>query len=884
MKYMRLTRKLILSFFFLFPCISLSGQSNLLQIKTKADSFNALNQFDSSEVYYVKLLEESKIESNNEYALYSFLGIGIANRYDFENHDYAKGLSSFHKAFALYFDSNLEDKMLLATIVYHLATTYRVQSDYKKAEEFAKLSLILSQQSDSLRFLGRINHGLANILAEQGKYAEAIPAYENAIRFREALQLPDDYFLPEYYRHKALTYYDASSFTKSIEGHKKVADLLLRFEELDSLMLSTTMMLISRDYCSLENLEEASYYYEQAQLYAPMSILLSGEIGIEYFQHMGKINQGLGRLDSAIAYLHTAFSLNRNPIESDIVSDSSTKYFDLDKQFFLFEDLGGAYSQQYKENPTEEILIKASRLFAEAHITLGKYKNELEDLTPILHVTEHAHHIYELAIQNSMVQYEKFDDLKSLKSAFRYMESNKHYTLLKNKIRNSKLLKEQRKDNFNNYILDSLRNQLQMAEKPDTAQVENILINIAGIINQQFFEDTSESTSISPDFNVAAFDEVKAEIDVGDCYVSYYTGETNSYALFVTKNDQDLIRIKNSLLRTQIREYRKYLLNPKFISDIEFMDSIQLYAYNLYSLLLGPTNSLENEIRNFIISPDGLINHVPFQSLIVEKENTPTHYGNLKYLIQNSNVSRVFSFANYMMNRKDKFHGKKMLAIANPSLARSNSEIELICNKWNGENRIISGKSFSENEFVGAYDQYDIVHIASHSNEDRESSEPYISFSADNFDLNERLYNYEIHGLANNASLVTMSSCETVLGQDYTGEGIFNLARSFNYIGCPAIVLTMWKMSDVSASIIFPTFYEHLNGGATVSTSLRNAQLAYLEKSNVLDGHPYYWAGIGLLGDYIGINGNFKENNNNHIVILFVAIFVLAALIIKRLL
>ena len=80
-----------------------------------------------------------------------------------------------------------------------------------------------------------------------------------------------------------------------------------------------------------------------------------------------------------------------------------------------------------------------------------------------------------------------------------------------------------------------------------------------------------------------------------------------------------------------------------------------------------------------------------------------------------------------------------------------------------------------------------------------------------------------------NSKLITLSACETTLGDLNSGDELVGLSRTFLYAGTSALVVSLWTV-DVSTSIMMTKFYQFLNEGNSPAIALSMAQREMLKK------------------------------------------------------
>ncbi len=136
----------------------------------------------------------------------------------------------------------------------------------------------------------------------------------------------------------------------------------------------------------------------------------------------------------------------------------------------------------------------------------------------------------------------------------------------------------------------------------------------------------------------------------------------------------------------------------------------------------------------------------------------------------------------------------------------------------------------------------------------------------------------EIYNLKLNSDLITLSSCQTGLGEFIKGEGIEGINRAFFYAGTSSVLMSLWAVNDQASYQLMERFYFHLRSSESIMNALRKAKLEMID-SNALS-HPYYWAGFIVSGQADEII--FRRSINKWlffgISILLVAGAILAAM------
>lgn len=309
---------------------------------------------------------------------------------------------------------------------------------------------------------------------------------------------------------------------------------------------------------------------------------------------------------------------------------------------------------------------------------------------------------------------------------------------------------------------------------------------------------------------------------------------------------------------------------------------------NLYHLLWAPIEQLLGDIEQIIVSPDGMVNLVPFSSLMDDQE---------RFLIERYQHTYVTSGRDMVRAKQPPSQSRhSLLLLANPAFDSRNarSTASDISNPslrsrelsgtfsplpgtvqesqqipslitGNGSQQVLVGIQATESAVKTALSPR-IVHLATHgfflrdeelalgdlngrlraldTGEKRqpkakESSTNYenplvrsgLAFAGANYASKVTegddgiLTALEISGMdLYGTEMVVLSACDTGVGEIKAGEGVFGLRRAFALAGAKHLLMSLWPVSDEITALQMKTFYKNLQTMAPTE-ALRQAQL-----------------------------------------------------------
>jgi CHAT domain-containing protein/Tfp pilus assembly protein PilF len=391
-------------------------------------------------------------------------------------------------------------------------------------------------------------------------------------------------------------------------------------------------------------------------------------------------------------------------------------------------------------------------------------------------------------------------------------------------------------------------------------------------------------------------------LDAQSVLVEFLLGEKRSLVWAVSKEKLSVnVLPPRKEIEEQVSAYRKALTGKvSALTLVGSLAEIEPAGRKLYRSLLQPVENALVRARSLVIVPDGALDYLPFETLVLPARHGASGENGPAYLLEKFSIVYGPSASALVvmkgMNSEEGHPPKSLLAFGDPIIddpagpakngveaTRSAShEPESNSTAIAADEYVERGFSFSRLPYSRAevlgisklyspnqrqvylgeqareetlksekLGDYRYIHLASHGFVDEsQPSRSGILFSRDSHSTEDGVLQMdEIMRLKLNADLVTLSACSTGLGKLVNGEGILGLTRAFFYAGARNVTVSLWNVNDSSTSALMKAFYENLNRGSSKSAALRQAKLTLLRGKEAAWHHPYYWAAFVLVGE-----------------------------------
>jgi len=375
-----------------------------------------------------------------------------------------------------------------------------------------------------------------------------------------------------------------------------------------------------------------------------------------------------------------------------------------------------------------------------------------------------------------------------------------------------------------------------------------------------------------------------------------------------TLTAHDLGKIPN--LKTNVEDYQRQLSllgrGRPIVRGNEFKKDRETLSRELGKQLLGPLSALIKEKSHWIISPDGPLALIPFETLRLEGEEQPVIAQHHITYVQSLSVLKL------LQERDKEYKALKkrgtLLAMGAPHYGKNRqgvttrSEITLGGLTENPNSVEIARRLVRSGDYGRAVRQFGLMRWrnlpgALAELEQLEAlfkeTQPaiYIQEQATEAQLqrlnqqgelaNYRYLVFSAHGYlspqvsalssivlgqVNNppgidgyvtagewpgydlkSDLMVLSACETGRGEVVGGEGVMGLPYAFYVAGNKNTILTLWSISDKVTTEFVTSFFAKLKAGKGQLEALTATKREFIEKGG-RHSNPAYWAAFVLYG------------------------------------
>ena len=341
---------------------------------------------------------------------------------------------------------------------------------------------------------------------------------------------------------------------------------------------------------------------------------------------------------------------------------------------------------------------------------------------------------------------------------------------------------------------------------------------------------------------------LRAELLTGDTgLVAFALDEPRSWAWVLTRDACLMAALPGrGEIEVAARAWRR-----RIASGAPYGAAARADAARLYALVLAPLAPRLGPLRRLVIAGDGLLHLVPFEAL--EDESG-------RLLLERHVVSYApsASVAGALHERRSAraTTAVRLLAYAEPPsealgpLPLARREAQSIAALFPaGAADVRQGAQASESWLKHAeLGRYGTLHFATHGTYDDRAPGRSALVLAPGQGEDGLLRVREIASLPLRAGLVSLSACDTGLGEVVTGEGVVGLARAFLHAGADAVAMTLWRVPDASTAELMRRFYSQMRAGRPGADALRAAKLE-LVRGRASRRAPFHWAGVVLSGD-----------------------------------
>jgi CHAT domain-containing protein len=847
-----------------------------------------LAQYEAAKSYLDKTLSIYELSDSISLPLantYMLFGI----YYDYMA-DYDRALAYYKKTEYMYQQLLEPDDQRFGYLFNNIGICIFFQGDVQRALGFFNKTVAITVESSGTKST-KVSRDLTNASLCHTKLNETDHALKNlalSLEIVELNQVLDSYVGARIYHALSLTHFELGNYQQALQYGDQAHRLRIKHFHPKHIEVAKGYFSQADIYLQLGDYSKAEFYLNKAKnIYQQLFEDYHPEIAYIYFK-LSSIALKNNELLLALEQINN--SLRLFEYDEHVALDKSDQF---DHQILAAIELKAKiHLNLWQTNKNILHLKKSNKIYGDLITLFNLFRQGFkEDISKEL-LAEKYFHIFESALEVSYELAKITDDPTFNEQAFNRAEYSTSYVLLEN-IRNNSakenagipdsllFLERQLRQN-----IAQLKQDLKYSEDSPNQKQATIVKKRA-----QLFDAKEKHTQLittlesgyhnyhyyKQDLSTISLEELRNNLLSPDqSLVEYFVGEKFIFVFVITKEDFILEKVEKDFplqswisgLQRRINQYQY-----PFNLDANYHNELVDYASKLHAVLIQP---IEKHLRKrLIIIPGGPLAEIPFECLIKKAASNPAHYKKHQYLVKDYAISYCYSatLLKEMINSRSSDAKKKAVAFA-PDFNNFNGsgnlrDITFLPLKHNVEEvssigNIIDTETFyghqaTESEFLSQSDKYSIIHFATHAQANNDNSEfSFLAFSEVQDDIeNELLFVKDIYNLPLRADMVTLSACETGIGENKKGEGIISLARSFAYAGTGNINTSLWKVNDQVMADLMKGYYQNIANKMDKDNALQLAKLQLIDRQeSQVNSHPYYWTAMITIGDINALDLN----------------------------
>lgn len=445
---------------------------------------------------------------------------------------------------------------------------------------------------------------------------------------------------------------------------------------------------------------------------------------------------------------------------------------------------------------------------------------------------------------------------------------NSRMNKIKNKIDPALIKEEEMLMKENSYLMAAIR-QTRHHSHNDSAmlillQKQKVVINKLDTLHHQIKARHPHFKQCCLTPATKNLRQIQQTLDKDQAVIDYFIHKDACTIILVQKDTFEVKKVVwDKEEKRQLRELIQEISTPFMGIDHSRIHHFKQCAGHIHNRLIAPLTQLRDG-SHLVIIPHGELFSLPFEVLAPHTINK-TGFRDIDYLIRHHPVSYCASLSMVPDHRGSRHTATGVLAFApdysaaesHPSadtlemrlsqLPGARKEIDRIAKHYPVE--LFTGKQASKAAFINSKSDGTIIHLAMHALANHtDPMESGLVFTGEGGQY-EILKAYEIYNMHLEVPMLALNACNTGSGKYIQGEGVMSLARAFQFAGVKSILTTLWPVNDRAGISIMDHFYSNLKAGCSKHESLRKSKVMFLEESDNIAAHPYYWACYSIVGD-----------------------------------